>query len=333
MSEVLGEELVPRLLAGDRRALAQAITLVESTRPDHRRQANVLLDLLCLTTSTDRGPVPKTKRVGVSGTPGVGKSTLIEALGLDLIKQGHRVAVLAIDPSSVRTGGSIMGDKTRMSELSRSPSAFIRPSASQGVLGGIANRTGEVITLVEAAGYDTVIVETVGVGQSEVAVASVTDLFVLLVAPAGGDDLQGIKRGVMELVDAVLVNKADGDLVKLATHTATDYQHALSFLRPKNEGHVPPVMTCSALSNTGIEAAWAVVDKLWSTLAEEGLLADLRSLQARQAFDREVEAILVHRLLESENLSSSYSDLAVQVSTGSLAPSSAAATLSALLVG
>ncbi len=328
------EILARQLRAGDRRALAQAITLVESTRTDHRVLANQLLDILCSDSRSqidEPGPLTA-KRIGISGTPGVGKSTLIESLGLHLIEQGSRVAVLAIDPSSVRTGGSIMGDKTRMSELSRSPAAFIRPSASQGVLGGIANRTGEVIRLVEAAGYDTIIVETVGVGQSEVAVASVTDLFVLLVAPAGGDDLQGIKRGVMELVDAVLVNKADGDLVNLATHTATDYQHALSFLRPKNQGHVAAVMTCSALSNTGITEAWAAIEELWTALAEEGLIADLRSIQARQAFNREIEAILVHRLLETETVSGSYSDLQARVSAGDLAPSSAAAILAELLV-
>ncbi len=332
MSEGRAQELMERLVAGERRALAQAITLVESTRPDHRIQANELLDLLCAPSNDGDEFKASAKRIGISGTPGVGKSTFIEALGLHLIQSGHRVAVLAIDPSSLRTGGSIMGDKTRMIELSRSSDAFIRPSASQGVLGGVANRTGEVIRLVEAAGYDIVIVETVGVGQSEVAVGSITDLFVLLVAPAGGDDLQGIKRGVMELVDAVLVNKADGDLVHVAGHTAADYRHGLSLLQPKRPGHIPPVQACSALSKTGITDAWRTIEGLWNQLDSEGALAPLRSRQATSALNREIEAILVRRLLDSDGISQARAKLEEQVLRGDISPSSAAARFTDLVL-
>lgn len=326
-------DLVERIKQGERRALAQAITLVESTRQDHRSVANVLLDALAVDQSgaENAGGREAAIRIGISGTPGVGKSTLIEALGLALIKLGHRVAVLAVDPSSVRTGGSIMGDKTRMTLLSRNPDAFIRPSATQGVLGGVANRTGEVIGLVEAAGFDVVIVETVGVGQSEVAVASITDLFVLLVAPAGGDDLQGIKRGVMELVDAVLVNKADGDLVAVANHTAADYQHGLSFLRPKRDLGPPPVMTTSALGGTGVVEFWSAIKELWTTLADRGEITTIRTAQAVAAMNREIEGILVSRLLADPKLSDARSQLERRVEDLELSPSSAASQLTDLL--
>lgn len=322
-------DLANRIQAGERRALAQAITLAESTRLDHRASANELLDVLAQD-ATQRAR-PLAVRVGISGTPGVGKSTLIEALGLCLIAAGHRVAVLAVDPSSVRTGGSIMGDKTRMTELSRNPDAFIRPSASQGVLGGVANRTGEVVGLVEAAGFDVVIVETVGVGQSEVAVASITDLFVLLVAPAGGDDLQGIKRGVMELVDAVLVNKADGDLVALANHTAADYQHALSFLRPKRDLGTPPVLTASAIAGRGVAEAWEAIENLWLELHRRGEIAETRSAQAVAAMNREIEGILATRLLRSTEISEAKATLERHVGKLAVSPSSAASQLTDLL--
>ena len=208
--------LATGVLDGERRALARAITLAESTRPDHRADAEALLAAVLPHTG---GSV----RIGISGAPGAGKSTFIEALGLHVIAQGHRVAVLAVDPSSTRSGGSILGDKTRMEELTRSPAAFVRPSPTGGTLGGVARRTREVLLLCEAAGFDVVLVETVGVGQSEVAVSAMVDLFLVLVAPGAGDELQGIKRGIMELADLVVVNKADGDLAAAATATASDY--------------------------------------------------------------------------------------------------------------
>ena len=213
--------MVDAVRAGDRRALAQAITLVESTRPDHRARARELLSQL----QPDAGDAV---RIGLSGAPGSGKSTLIEALGLHAVDRGHRVAVLAVDPSSTTTGGSILGDKTRMSDLARHPDAFIRPSPTSGTLGGVARRTREAMLLCEAAGFDLVVVETVGVGQSEVAVADMVDLFVLVASPAGGDDLQGIKRGIMELADLIVVNKADGDLAASAERAQIDLQHAVA---------------------------------------------------------------------------------------------------------
>ncbi|MGB2893723.1 MAG: methylmalonyl Co-A mutase-associated GTPase MeaB, partial [Albidovulum sp.] len=208
-------EFAARVAAGDRRALARAITLVESARADHRTQATALLEAL--------GTARQALRIGLSGTPGVGKSSFIEAFGKMLTGQGHRVAVLAVDPSSARSGGSILGDKTRMERLSRDPLAFIRPSPSQAQMGGVARHTREAVALCEAAGFDVVLVETVGVGQSETMVAELTDLFVLLIAPAGGDELQGVKRGIMEMADLILVNKADGDLKAAATRTRADY--------------------------------------------------------------------------------------------------------------
>ncbi len=235
-------------------------------------------------------------RVGVSGTPGVGKSTLIERLGNDLLDDGKRLAVLAVDPSSATRGGSILGDKTRMAELSRRREAFIRPSPAGRTLGGVAQRTGDVLELCEAAGYDVVLVETVGVGQSETAVAGLTDLFLLLVAPGGGDDLQGIKRGVMELADLVVVNKADGDRVSAANHTAADYAHALSFLRPKPGVPQSEVVTCSATTGDGIADMWAKVAERWEQLRSSGRLATLRSEQALDRLERNIAGILLERV-------------------------------------
>ena len=198
-------------------------------------------------------------RVGISGAPGAGKSTFIEALGTHLVAQDHRVAVLAVDPSSTRSGGSILGDKTRMEQLTRSPDAFVRPSPTGGTLGGVARRTREALLLCEAAGFDVVLVETVGVGQSEVKVAAMVDLFLVLVAPGGGDELQGLKRGIMELADLVVVNKADGDLAAVAAHTAADYAAALHLVRPRIAAWTPRVLTCSALTGTGIAEVWEAV--------------------------------------------------------------------------
>ena len=225
------EELATAIGAGDRRALARAITLVESTRADHRAQALGLLGALALSGR-------QALRIGLSGTPGVGKSTFLESFGLMLTGLGLRVAVLAVDPSSVLSGGSILGDKTRMERLSRDPNAYIRPSPSQTHLGGVARRTREAVALCEGAGFDVVLIETVGVGQSETMVAELCDIFVLLMAPAGGDELQGVKRGIMEMADLILVNKADGDLKAAAQRTCSDYSGALHLLREIGRAHV-----------------------------------------------------------------------------------------------
>ncbi len=243
--------MIEALVAGERGALARAITLVESRRADHRERASELLAQLMSRTG---GAI----RVGVTGVPGVGKSSFIEALGLRLVEAGHRVAVLAVDPTSVRSGGSILGDKTRMERLSRSERAFIRPSPSRGTLGGVAARTRETMLLCEAAGYDVVLVETVGVGQSELAVSAMTDTFLALMLAGAGDELQGIKRGLMEVVDALVVHKADGDNVEKARRAAAGYRHALHLLHGRSAWE-PRVTTASSLTGEGIDEAWQLV--------------------------------------------------------------------------
>jgi LAO/AO transport system kinase len=252
--------------AGDRRALAQAITLVESTRSDHRQQALELLNALAHVAR-----VAPSVRVGITGTPGVGKSTFIESFGLHLCNDlSLRVAVLAVDPSSSRTGGSILGDKTRMGELARHRNAYIRPSPSGGTLGGVARRTRDVIRLVEAAGFDVVLIETVGVGQSETAVANLSDAFVLLVAPAGGDELQGVKRGIMELADIIVVNKCDGSLEAQARVTLSEYASALRLVRPASLSWTPIALAASAVTGNGIDEVWTTLEALHKVRTESG---------------------------------------------------------------
>ena len=287
------DDLAERVLSGERRALSRAITLVESTRPDHRYLARALLKRLPRTDSVAR-------RIGLSGTPGVGKSTFIEAMGTRLAEAGEKVAVLAVDPSSTRSGGSILGDKTRMEMLARHPNAFIRPSPSQGSLGGVARRTRETIRLVEAAGFDTVLVETVGVGQSETMVAEMTDIFVLLLAPAGGDELQGVKRGIMEIADLVVVNKADGALKPVAEATRTEYAGALHLMRPRKDDPkgYPAALTCSAATGDGLDHVWQAITTLHNWRVEKGILSDMRAGQAVTAMERALEQE-VQRLLAS----------------------------------
>src|SRR3954465_2126473 len=273
MAEAMSDPLLKPLLAGDRRALARAITLIESTRADHRERADALLAAILPRSG-------KSVRLGITGVPGVGKSTLIERFGLSLLERGRSLAVLAIDPSSKRGGGSILGDKTRMEELSRQSAAFIRPSPAGATLGGVARRTREAMLLVEAAGFDTVIVETVGVGQSETAVADMVDMFIVLLLPAGGDDLQGIKRGVIELADLIVVNKADGDLKAAARRSAADYQHALRMLRSPTAGWTPEVATCSAQTGEGVVEIWQTVERFGKAVGQQGIVRR-RAEQAR----------------------------------------------------
>jgi LAO/AO transport system kinase len=282
------EDLAAGVRRGDRRALARAITMVESTRPDHRAQAIDLTGALL----PDAG---RARRIGISGVPGAGKSSLIETLGLHAIGAGHRVAVLAVDPSSSVSGGSILGDKTRMADLARDPAAFIRPTPAAGTLGGVARRTREAMVLCEAAGFDLVIVETVGVGQSEVAVADLVDLFVLVASPAGGDELQGIKRGIMELADLIVVNKADGDLADAAQRAAGDLRHAVHLLRPKRPGWEVAVLTCSALTRAGVPELWAAIEAAHDRLGPTAL-AELRAGQNVAWMWSEVTDALVDRL-------------------------------------
>ena len=313
------ETLAEGVVAGERRALARAITLVESARPDHRADATALIARLARTGR-------EALRLGLSGTPGVGKSTFIESFGLMLVAQGLRVAVLAVDPSSSRTGGSILGDKTRMERLSRAPEAFIRPSPSQTHLGGVARRTREAVALCEAAGFDVVLIETVGVGQSETTVAEMSDLFLLLLAPAGGDELQGVKRGIMEIADLILVNKADGDLKPAATRTCADYAGALRLLRkrPEDPDGFPKAMMVSALADIGLAEAWAEM----STLAEwrrcSGHWAARRAAQAKGWFEAEVRAGLLARLEHDPLMLAQKEALGLAVVRGDLTPAAAA---------
>lgn len=268
-------EFFEAIRKGDRRSLAQAITLLESSRDDQAEQGQQVLDRL----------IPETGnaiRLGVTGPPGAGKSTLIEALGLDLIERGHRVAVLAVDPTSPVSGGSILGDKTRMEVLSRNPSAFIRPSPSGDSLGGVARRTREAMLLCEAAGYDVVIVETVGIGQSQVAVASMVDFFLLVLLPGGGDDLQGIKKGVVELADALLVNKADGPSAAIAERTRIDYANALGVIRSLSAVWSPPVLKASALNGEGVAELWETILAHRKKFEDSGELQARRKRQARE---------------------------------------------------
>lgn len=311
-------QLAERLVAGDRRALARAITLVESVREDHRAQA---LDLL------GRVGGRQALRVGLSGTPGVGKSSFIERFGLMLTGQGLRVAVLAVDPSSARSGGSILGDKTRMERLSRDPKAFIRPSPSRAELGGVARRTREAVALCEAAGFDLVLIETVGVGQSETMVAEMADLFLLLLAPAGGDELQGVKRGIMEIADIILVNKADGDLKPQAKRTCADYAGALRLLRkrPQDPEGYPKAMTVSAETGDGIEAAWEAMRTLSDWRKDSGVWDAARADQARYWFREEVRQALMAQLTRDAETRARLSALEDAVARGDAAPAAAAA--------
>ena len=318
------KELAEQIVAGDRRALARSITLVESTRPDHREQAAELLDTV----------LPETGdavRLGITGTPGAGKSTFVERLGTRLTAPAagadtpaHRVAVLAIDPSSRRSGGSILGDKTRMEQLARNPHAFIRPSPAAGTLGGVARRTREAALLCEAAGFDVIVVETVGVGQSEIAVADMVDCFLLLAAPGGGDELQGIKRGIMELADVIVVNKADGDLLPAARRAVADYRHAVHLLRPKHVGWTVPVLAVSALEGTGIDEAWAAIEDLEAQLRRDGSLDRLRSGQSVAWMLQEIREQLVESFRNDRRVTKMWDEVETAVRSGQRSPTTGA---------
>ena len=305
---------------GDRRALARAITLVESGRADDQeRAATLMAELLPHTGGASR--------LGVTGPPGAGKSTFIEALGTHLIAEGHRLAVLAIDPSSARSGGSILGDKTRMTELGRRDEAFIRPSPAGGALGGVARRTREAMLVCEAAGFDVVVIETVGVGQSEMAVADMVDLFVLLLAPGGGDELQGLKRGIVERAEVVVVNKADGELKGAAQHVAASYQAALTLLRPLSPHWTPRVVLCSALTGEGVPEVWQTIEDHRMALEPAGEIAARRAVQAKGWMWDEVSESLLTRLKSDPATAALVSDFEGQVGRGELSPAAAAHAL------
>ncbi len=314
---MIREDFAKGVLNDDRRSLARAITLAESTRTDHRAEAEALLAELLPRSG-------QSVRVGISGAPGVGKSSFIEAFGLHLTEQGHRVAVLAVDPSSRISGGSILGDKTRMEELSRHPSAFIRPSPAGSSLGGVARRTRECVLICEAAGFDVVIVETVGVGQSETAVAEMCDLFLLLLAPAAGDELQGIKKGIVELADMIVVNKADGDLVEAANHAAADYRSAVHMIRPASPNWRVPVLTCSALTGDGIEKVWRKIEDYREKMGASGEFAARRSNQAKAWMWSEIEESLIAALRVHPDVAKRVDTLEGEVAQGARSPGAAA---------
>ena len=312
--------LAKGVLAGERRALARAITLIESSRPDHREVAEALMHELLPHTG-------KSVRIGITGVPGAGKSTFIESFGLHVLAQGKRPAVLAVDPSSPRSGGSILGDKTRMEELSRDARAFIRPSPSGCTLGGVARRTREAMLVCEAAGFDVIVVETVGVGQSETAVADMVDMFLLVLVPGGGDELQGIKKGIVELADAIVVNKADGDLAAAAGRAARDYKNALHLLAPASPHWTVPVLTCSALARSGIDEVWAMVETYRDTMDKAGALSERRISQAHAWMWNEVSETLLQALRDDPRVEHLLPEMEQGVAAGRLAPGAAARQL------
>ena len=308
------------ILQGNRRAIAKAITLLESTRPESFEQGQELLESLL-------PHAGQALRIGITGVPGVGKSTFIEAIGLFLIEQGHRVAVLAVDPSSQLTGGSIMGDKTRMNELAQHPHAFIRPSPSSGILGGVARKTRETMLICEAAGYDVVIVETVGVGQSETIVASMVDLFLLLMLPNAGDELQGIKKGVLELADLVVINKSDGKQETLAKTAQSEYRKALHLLPSSKNSWTPQILRCSALEKRGMDKIWDSVKSFSKALQNSGEWEKQRRKQTGKWMWSLVEEGLLTNFRNHPDLQKQIPELEKEVESGKMLPTTAARKL------
>jgi len=306
-------DYVAGVRAGDRAMLARAITLVESTRPEHIRHAEELMQALL----PDTG---KALRVGITGVPGVGKSTTIDQLGMNLIAAGHRVAVLAVDPTSKRTGGSILGDKTRMGRLSQAPQAFIRPSPTSGTLGGVTRRTRETMALAEAAGFDIIIVETVGVGQSEVAVADMVDFFLVLLLPGGGDDLQGIKKGIIEIADMIAVNKADGDNIERAERAAAEYRSALQILTPQSATWAPPVVTISGRENLRLDELWSAIGDYRQRMMATGEFEAKRRRQAVGWMHDMLEERMMAALAGTPRVAAALAEAERAVASGALMP-------------
>jgi LAO/AO transport system kinase len=321
---VKSSALAAGIKAGERATLARAITLIESKRADHRKAAHLLVqELLPLT--------GKAVRLGITGAPGAGKSTTIDALGTFLTAQGHKVAVLAVDPSSTRTGGSILGDKTRMARLASDPNAFVRPSPSSGTLGGVAAKTRETMLLCEAAGYDVVLVETVGIGQSETTVADMTDFFLVLMIPGAGDELQGLKKGIVELADMIAVNKADGDNVARAKVAAADYRAALNILAPHSENWSPPVLTYSALTGDGIPLLWEQIVSHKDKMTASGELAARRREQQVKWMWSMLEERLTARLRSDPAVRGKLKTAEAAVAAGKLAPTLAVEEIAEML--
>jgi LAO/AO transport system kinase len=311
------QEYIDGVLAKNRGIVAKTITLIESSLPSHQDIAKTIVDALLPHTG-------KAVRIGITGVPGVGKSTYIESFGLQLVEQGHRVAVLAVDPSSSKSGGSIMGDKTRMEKLSLAQQAFIRPSPSGGTLGGVTRRTRETMIICEAAGFDVIIVETVGVGQSETTVASMVDFFLVLMLAGAGDELQGIKKGVLELADAIAVNKADGNNIEHARKAKIEYEKALNLLTPSSKIWSPPVLTCSAVTLDGIDDIWQTILEHRKKLEASGELAQKRSKQSLDWMWALVEEGLIDRFYKNPGVEKSLPNIVKSVEKGITGPTVAA---------
>ncbi len=311
------QDYIDGVLAKNRRIVAKTITLIESSLPSHQEMAKTIVDALL-------PHAGKTVRIGITGVPGVGKSTYIESFGLQLVKQGHRVAVLAVDPSSSRSGGSIMGDKTRMEKLSLEQQAFIRPSPTGGTLGGVARRTRETIVVCEAAGFDVIIVETVGVGQSETTVASMVDFFLVLMLAGAGDELQGIKKGILELADAIAINKTDGNNIANAQKAKIEYEKALNLLTPSSNVWSPPVLTCSAVTMDGIEDIWQTILDHKKKLEISGELKEKRRRQALDWLWALVEEGLRERFYRNPDVEKYLPGIVKSVEKGDTAPTAAA---------
>jgi LAO/AO transport system kinase len=318
------KSLARELRAGHRAALARAITLIESRRGDHQAAGRELVQALLPETG-------RAIRVGITGSPGVGKSTTIDALGMFLIEGGHKVAVLAVDPSSARSGGSILGDKTRMARLSASDSAYIRPSPASGTLGGVAAKTREAMLLCEAAGFDVILVETVGIGQSETAVCDMTDFFLALMLPGAGDELQGIKKGLVELADMIAINKADGDNIKRANHAAADYRSALHILSPRSEHWQPPVVTYSALTGQGIGELWQKILDHHTAMNASGEFASRRREQQVKWMWSMLEQRMMARLRADASVRAKVKKIESDVADGRVAPALAAERIAEML--
>ncbi|MGD9300261.1 MAG: methylmalonyl Co-A mutase-associated GTPase MeaB [Desulfobacterales bacterium] len=311
------QDYIDGVLAKNRRIVAKTITLIESSLPSHQEMAKAIVDALL-------PHAGQAVRIGITGVPGVGKSTYIESFGLKLVEQGHQVAVLAVDPSSSKSGGSIMGDKTRMEKLSLEQKAFIRPSPSGGTLGGVARRTRETMVVCEAAGFDVIIVETVGVGQSETTVASMVDFFLVLMLAGAGDELQGIKKGVLELADAIAINKADGNNIENAKKARTEYKKALSLLTPSSKTWSPPVLICSAVTMAGIDDVWQTILDHRKKIEASGELAEKRSQQAIDWMWALVEEGLIDRFYKSPEVKKSLPKIVKSVKKGQTGPTVAA---------